>query len=153
MNRGRHRPAPSARSRGRVAVSAIMLLMLATAAVGGCATTHDAACRPDEKRRVSDTLYFGAAMPDGTVAPAEWSRFLEEWVTPRFPDGLTVWQASGQWRGADGTIVEEPSRVLHLIHAGAEEDERQVAEISSEYKRRFQQEAVLRTRGVVCVSF
>jgi len=106
-----------------------------------------------ETRRVSDTLYFGAATPNGTVPPAEWSRYLEEWVTPRFPDGLTVWQASGQWRGADGTIVAEPSRVLNLIHAGAEEDERKVAEISSEYKRRFQQEAVLRTRSAVCVSF
>jgi hypothetical protein len=66
---------------------------------------------------------------------------------------LTVWQASGQWRGANGQIVEEASRVLNLVHAGDETDERKVEEISTEYKRRFQQEAVLRTRSAVCVSF
>ena len=153
MNRNRGRPDPSTRWHARMSLNTSALLLLAAAAGGGCATPGDAACRPDDKRRVSDTLYFGAAKPDGTVAPAEWSRFLDEWVTPRFPEGLTVWQASGQWRGADGRIVEEPSRVLNLIHAGATEDERKVDEISSEYKRRFQQEAVLRTRGTVCVSF
>ena len=80
-------------------------------------------------------------------------RFLDDWVTPRFPDGLTVLQASGQWRGANGKIVEEPSRVLYLVHPGDEASERKVEEIASEYKRRFDQEAVLRTRGAVCVSY
>ena len=149
----RQRPGTSVSRVRRPPVDAVMLLLLTTAASSGCATTRDPACRPDEKARVSDTLYFGAAKPDGTVQSDEWNRFLEEWVTPRFPDGLTVWQASGQWRGVDGRIVEEPSRVLNLIHRGAAEDDRKVAEISGEYKRRFQQEAVLRTRGVVCVSF
>jgi hypothetical protein len=153
VNRNRGRPDLRARWHARMSLNTIALLLPAAAAVGGCTTPGEATCRPDEKRRVSDTLYFGAAKPGGTVAPAEWSRFLDEWVTPRFPEGLTVWQASGQWRGADGRIVEEPSRVLNLIHAGATVDERKVEEISGEYKRRFQQEAVLRTRGAVCVSF
>jgi hypothetical protein len=123
------------------------------AALAGCATTGGPVCRSDEERRVSDTLYFGAAKPGGMVEPAQWNQFLQETVTPRFPDGLTVWQASGQWRGANGQIVEEASRVLNLVHAGDETDERKVEEISTEYKRRFQQEAVLRTRSAVCVSF
>ena len=81
-------------------------------------------------------------------------RFLDDWVTPRFSDGLTVLQASGQWRGANGNIVEEPSRVLYLVHPGDGASERKVEEIASEYKlRRFEQEAVLRTRGAVCVLY
>ena len=110
-------------------------------------------CRADEQRLVSETLYFGTAKPGGTVEPAEWSRFLQDSVTPRFPEGLTVWQASGQWRGADGTIVEEGSRVLTLVHADDAANSRNVEEIAAEYKRRFKQEAVLRTREPVCVSF
>jgi hypothetical protein len=101
---------------------------------------------------VSETLYLGTAQPGGVVDTAEWTQFLQQSVTPRFPEGLTVWQASGQWRGADGRIVEEPSHVLNLIHTGDEESEQKVEAIASEYKSRFEQEAVLRTRGVVCAS-
>jgi hypothetical protein len=150
---GRTRQAAASHRSRRVSVSVVVLVLVVAVAAAGCATAGGASCRADEKPRVSDTLYFGAVRPDGMVAAADWSRFLEEWVTPRFPEGLTVWQASGQWRGADGKIVEEPSRVLNLVHSGDDADERKVNEISSEYKRQFQQEAVLRTRGNVCVSF
>ena len=44
------------------------------------------------------TLYFGLAHPLGKVSESQWQAFLREEVTPRFPDGLTVWQADGQWR-------------------------------------------------------
>jgi len=131
-------------------VAAIALL---AGAVGGCAASGPVTCRTDERQLVSESLYFGTARPDGVVDDAEWRRFLDEWVTPRFPAGLTVLHASGQWRGADGQIVEEPSRVLYLVHSGDSANERKVEEIAGEYKRRFQQEAVLRTRGAVCVSY
>ena len=131
-------------------VAAVALL---AGAVGGCAASGPVTCRSDERQLVSETLYFGTATPDGVVDDAAWTRFLDDWVTPRFPDGLTVLHASGQWRGADGKIVEEPSRVLNLVHSGDAANERKVEEIAGEYKRRFQQEAVLRTRGAVCVSY
>jgi len=132
-------------------VSPILALLIAVG-LGSCAASGSLACRPDEKRLVSDTLHLGTARQGGVVDAAQWTQFLRDWVTPRFPDGLTVSQASGQWRGADGTIVEETSYVLNLVHASDEESERKVGEIASEYKRRFDQEAVLRTRSVVCVS-
>jgi hypothetical protein len=121
--------------------------------LGGCAVSGSGTCRTGEKRLVAETLYLGAAMGDGLVGDADWTGFLDDWVTPRFPDGLTVLQASGQWRGANGKIVEEPSRVLYLVHPSDEASERKVEEIASEYKRRFDQEAVLRTRDTVCVSY
>lgn len=129
------------------------VVALLAGAVSSCATSGALTCGPGEKEQVSETLYFGAAEPNGLVDDAEWTPFLAEWVTPRFPDGLTVWHATGQWRGADGRIVEEPSRILYLVHAGDEASKRKVEEIASAYKRRFHQEAVLRTRGAVCVSY
>ena len=133
--------------------ASLAAVALLSGAVGGCAASGPVTCRTDERELVNETLYFGTAKPDGVVDDAEWTRFLDDWVTPRFPDGLTVLHASGQWRGADGRIVEEPSRVLYLVHAGDEANEHKVEEITGEYKRRFQQEAVLRTRGAVCVSY
>lgn len=62
---------------------------------------------------VVEQLFFGRNMPGGqVVSDSAWINFLSEVVTPRFPDGLTVFQAAGQWRGADGKIEREASFVL-----------------------------------------
>jgi len=37
-----------------------------------------------------------------TVSEEDWQRFLNVEVTPRFPDGLTVYDVYGQYRGSDG---------------------------------------------------
>ena len=102
---------------------------------------------------VHDLLYFGAVKPTGVVTPAEWAEFLKSAVTPRFPQGLTVWQASGQWRGSDGVVVSEASRVLNLVHPSDAANEKAVLEIIAVYKSQFQQEAVLRVKAHACTSF
>lgn len=82
-----------------------------------------------------------------SVSVAEWGGFLEATVTPRFPQGLSVTEASGQWRGADGVIVREPTHVLHLVHADDARSEMLVGEIVAAYKSQFQQEAGERAVG------
>jgi hypothetical protein len=120
--------------------------------VGACARAPERPCMPGEQRLVNELLYFGMAKPDGAVSDEEWAQFLQSVVTPRFPDGLTVWRASGQWKSADGSITREASVVLNLVHAEAEPTEAAVRAVVSEYKARFQQEAALRVRGYVCAS-
>jgi Protein of unknown function (DUF3574) len=98
-------------------------------------------------------LYFDTARPNGQVSPEDWRAFLAETVTPRFPEGLTVWDASGQWRGSTGQVVREASYVLNIVHPNSEASNRAVLEIANAYKGKFQQESVLRTVGPTCVSF
>jgi hypothetical protein len=94
---------------------------------------------------VADRLYFGRNIPGGgTVTDSAWSVFLREVVTPRFPAGLTVFRAEGQWRGDDGTVVGEQSFVVEVIHPAGPAAEVDLLEIATAYKRRFNQEAVLR---------
>lgn len=100
-----------------------------------------------------DVLYFGTARPHGVVGAAEWETFAREVITPRFPQGLTVWKAQGQWRDGAGAIVREDSYVLTLIHPGTPETERAIKEIIELYKRRFEQESVMRVESAVRVSF
>jgi hypothetical protein len=95
---------------------------------------------------VTDTLYFGTQTPDGTVTPAEWQTFVDEVVTPRFPEGFTVSRGEGQWRGPDGSIVRESSYILQLVHVDTPHDADAIAAIAAEYKARFRQDAVLRVR-------
>ena len=119
----------------------------------GCASPGGPGCGAGEERSVNDVIYFGTARPHGTVTPTEWSEFLRASVTPRFPRGLTVWPASGQWLGADGAVTRESSFVVSLVHPDDERSERAVRAIAAEYKARFEQEAVLRVRSDVCASF
>jgi hypothetical protein len=126
---------------------------LLIAALSGCVSTPDAGCAAGEQAAVSETIYFGMARPTGgAVSQEEWATFLRDEVTPRFPAGLTVWPAAGQWRGNDGQVVREDSYVLNLIHPGDAVAERSVLAIVSRYKQQFAQEAVLRVRSGACTS-
>jgi hypothetical protein len=109
-------------------------------AVGGCA------------ERVQARLFFGLHRPTGTVSQEEWEMFLADTVTPRFPDGLTVLRASGQWRGAGDQPEQEPSRVVEIVYDDSPDARRRLDEIVAIYKNRFQQESVMvaRSRGEVC---
>ncbi len=61
-------------------------------------------------------LLFGRTRPGGVVTEPEWQDFLATAVTPRFPDGLTVLQGSGQWRSpVTGRISAEPSTVVEIV--------------------------------------
>lgn len=94
---------------------------------------------------LADRLFCGLAIPGGgEVTEAEWRAFLAEEVTPRFPDGLTIWRAEGQWRGADGVIVREPSLVIEILHRHDLRIDQEINEIAEAYKARFKQESVLR---------
>src|SRR3954453_24065 len=70
------------------------------------------ACAPAGITYTRTTLYFGLARPAGTISEREWKAFVRDEVMPRFPQGFTIWQADGQWRGADGRTNRERAKVL-----------------------------------------
>ena len=129
------------------------LLGVLSIAASACSSLADPRCAANEQSVVQDSLYFGTGRGAASAVTAEeWARFLEATVTPRFPQGLTVSLASGQWRGVDGSIVRESTYVLHLMHANDAQSEASVAAIVATYKTQFQQEAVLRVRAKACIS-
>jgi hypothetical protein len=92
-------------------------------------------------------LFFGSRKPDGTeVTSKQWKRFLNQEITPRFPDGLTVLTGSGQFRDSSGEIIKEKATLLILLYpleTQAESSEK-IEQIREAYKLAFQQESVLR---------
>lgn len=92
---------------------------------------------------IQDELYFGRNKPGGEVSEQEFQLFLQNEVTPRFPDGLTVIDAKGQFLGSRG-IIQEKTKLLILIHANNREDRIEIQEIIDNYKDKFDQESVLR---------
>ncbi|MET0987660.1 MAG: DUF3574 domain-containing protein [Steroidobacteraceae bacterium] len=126
---------------------------LAALLLSGCTSTPQRPCAVGEESFISEQLYFGTETTGGIVGSQQWEDFLARAVTPRFPRGLSVWPASGQWQGANGAITRESSYVLSLIHPDDAHSEEAVRAIAAEYKARFQQEAVLRIKSRVCASF
>jgi len=129
-----------------------MSVLLLLAALVGCHSMNLTSCGGESQPAVQELVYFGTDMPSGRVTSEDWAQFLSAVVTPRFPAGLSTWQASGQWRAASGTIIREPSYVLSLVHPDDIQANQAVQEIVVSYKTRFQQEAVLRIRSATCMS-
>ncbi len=98
-------------------------------------------------------LYFGLSKPSGRVTEAEFNNFVDSAVTPRFPDGLTLLRARGQFRDATGQVVEEGSRLLILLYPFSRTSSRAVDAIREDYKLTFQQQSVLRVDEKSCISF
>src|ERR1041384_5882132 len=73
-------------------------------------------CSPVGTAYTRTTIYFGLTRPMGSISEAEWQNFLRDEVTPRFPDGLTVLEADGQYRRSDGSIQRERSKVLAILN-------------------------------------
>jgi Protein of unknown function (DUF3574) len=97
--------------------------------------------------QTTSRLYFGMDSPDGPVSDATWQDFIDREITPRLPDGFTWWAAKGQWRGKDGAIGREDSRVLEVVAPNSVLLRQTLAEIAGRYKTRFRQQVVLVTQG------
>jgi uncharacterized protein DUF3574 len=126
------------------------------AALVACATVAAAQgveCRLSQKPMVVADLLFGRNIGGRLgVTEKRWSQFLASEITPRFPDGLTVVDAAGQWRDAEkNRIVREPSKLVTIIMpADAQE---KLDAIVDAYKRRFRQQSVGIVIRPACVSF
>lgn len=121
--------------------------------LAGCGVTQPLTCFPSERTVTIETLYFGAAKPDGIVTTTEWEAFVNNVVMPVFPEGLTSWAGSGRWRMATGIIEQETSYILQLTHDGSERNDAAIQHLMQTYKHDFHQEAVMRVRSQGCRSF
>ena len=109
-------------------------------------------CGASSVPQVRTTLYFGLARPKGSVTELEWQIFLRDEVTRRFPDGLTVWEAEGQWRTPAGNIDHEQSKVLLLVHPDTAAARQSVQAFIEAYRKTIEQQSVLWENARVCVS-
>jgi hypothetical protein len=117
-------------------------------------TSPTAVCDEQAFEMARLELLFGRSRAEGgEVSDAEWNAFLDEEVTPRFPDGLTVLDGFGQWRTGTGDIIEERSIVLAIWYTRGDQSNADIEAIRTAYKDRFDQESVMRVDGVSCVSF
>jgi len=110
-------------------------------------TQADAKKKASFDQCIRTELYFGRNISGGgEVSRKDFNTFLADFVTPRFPDGLTVLNARGQFLNSSGEVEKERTIVLILLYPVSVKKDKhtKIEEIREEYKIRFQQQSVLR---------
>lgn len=133
----------------RPALLALLFLL------AGCASvTALDACPSGLESKTTVDLYFGRNVgPSLGVSDADWARFVDEEVTPRFPNGLSVSDVVGQWKGEDGVVVREPSKGVLIVLSGEDGEYARLDAIRDAYRKRFRQESVMLVQRQACVGF
>jgi uncharacterized protein DUF3574 len=131
----------------RIFFTAAALVLTLTASAAAQAGLQ---CSGEQKSWMVAELLFGRSH----VSDAAWDRFLAAEVTPRFPDGLTTYDARGQWRNPQTKkISSERSKVVMIAMPPADDSQTRLSAIIEAYKTRFKQQSVGLILRPSCVSF
>jgi hypothetical protein len=127
-------------------------------ALGGCVSVEHMvrapACPAGQESVRTAQLFFGrnvGAKP--AVTQADFQRFVDQELTPRFPDGLTVMEGGGQWRGSENQLIREASKVVLIVLPARGDAPQKIDAVRAAYKKQFNQESVLLITQPACVSF
>jgi hypothetical protein len=107
-------------------------------------------CTGAQKSWIVAELFFAREH----VSEKRWARFLAVEITTRFPEGLTVVDARGQWRAPGSRkISSERSKVVTIAMPPSAENDSRLQKIIEAYKTRFKQQSVGLIVRPGCVSF
>lgn len=114
-------------------------------------------CSDPEEAWLEIELIFGRNVECGDlgVTEASWDKFVDEEITPKFPDGLTIVNAEGQWlsKTCGNVIVHEASKQVRITVPSKDAVNDKIDAIVTEYRDRFEQESVMVVMRPACVSF
>lgn len=140
----------------RPASATLAAALLLSLLVMGCTADGQFSCPEGMDQFTELNVYFGQEKGDGTtVTEDEWRDFLAQTITPRFPDGLTVLDARGQWFDTDeGRLYVEFAKLLNVLVPvdSADAGLASVRQISDSYKEHFNQQAVFHTALPACAA-
>jgi hypothetical protein len=129
--------------------------LLLAGLAAGCAGAEPPCPTGTQRATVADAYFGRDVRGRAPVSDAEWRDFLDASVTPAFPDGLTAVEGAGQWRGTDGRILREASKVVTLVLPGAsaEQARARLRPLEQAWTARFRQDSVLTVYRSACVGF
>lgn len=118
---------------------------------------------PDETARAGDIaaqyvkteLYYGAGLREGRGDyETLWNDYLDNDVTPRFREGLTLLEATGQWRVKEGNKPRRNrSKILILIHEASPKKFDMIEEVREIWKEKSGHRSVLKVTIPAEVSY
>ena len=135
----------------RICVISLCVLLAACAQETPRAPTHG--------DWVQTQLFFGIAAKDADPAvlaqrEQRWQGFLDKEVTPRFPEGLSVFDIAGQWLSPKrATIGYEHSKALMILYHDSPQHRADIEAIRDAWKKLTNDESVLRISQNVDAAF
>src|SRR5689334_3533569 len=93
-------------------LSGLGSLIAVVVGAAGCATgPAKLACPTGQSEVRTAQIFLGPAK----VSDRELRKFVDVEVTPRFPDGVTVVDGGGQWKGVDNAMIRDASKVVLIV--------------------------------------
>ena len=123
-------------------------------ALAGCSSVQRPVCPVGQESLKTVQLFFGQNIGGKPgVSDADFRKFVDDELTPRFPNGLTILNGGGQWRGSENQLIREAAKVVVIVLPARGDGPTRVEAARVAYKQRFQQEAVMLVSQAACVSF
>jgi hypothetical protein len=89
-------------------------------------------------------LFFGRNLASGgEVSQEQFQAFVDNLITPSFPDGLTIFDANGQFLDNTGKLIEEKSKLVTLFVEDTPKSRTALDKITQAYLQQFNQQSVL----------
>ena len=130
-----------------------LLLALSLAGCAAVAPPAPSPCPAGQEHLRTAQLFLGRKAADWPVTEPELRRFVDQEITPRFPDGVTVLDGGGQWRGPEDQLVRDAAKVVMIILPAKGEFLAKIDAVRAAYQTQFKQETVLQVTQPACVAF
>ena len=119
--------------------------------LAGCAIAPKPAC-PAGQAQLRTAQLFLSAKPPAKISDKDIRRFVDTEVTPRFPDGVTVVDGGGQWRGAENRLIREAAKVVMIVLPEKGDPAARVEAVRAAYRSKFRQDSVVVMPPPACVA-
>jgi hypothetical protein len=143
-------------------LGAILLVL----ALGGCGTIQGLwkpkpraaaaaapACPAGQEHLRTAQLFSGRQTAGMAITPWDLQRFVDQEITPRFPDGVTVLDGGAQWQGNENILIRDAAKVVLIVLPARGDPQNRVEAVRAAYRQRFNQETVLVVTPPTCVEF
>jgi hypothetical protein len=133
---------------------AALSIVLLAAAMNANAQTESCPLS-GQKPMIVVQLFFGLSVPHrGPLTAKEWNSFLQQTVTPRFPEGFTVYDAYGQsWNPVTRSVGREKTKVVLIAVVDIAPARAKIAEVADQYRATFHQRSVGVVTSPACGAF
>lgn len=129
----------------------VLAAAILTLALAGCATQPKPAC-PVGQSELRTAQLFLSAKPPAKISDNDIRKFVDAEVTPRFPDGVTVVDGGGQWRGDENRMIREAAKVVMIVLPEKGDPVAKVEQVRTAYRARFKQDSVVLLPPPACVA-
>jgi Protein of unknown function (DUF3574) len=125
--------------------------LIVAMSLAGCASAPKPACPVGQTQLRTAQLFLAAKAP-ARLNEKDLRSFVAGEVTPRFPDGVTVVDGGGQWKGDDNRLIREAAKVVLIVLPAKGDPQAQVEAVRTAYRARFKQDSVVVMPPPACVT-